>query len=210
MSKLGGFEFNASTGIPDLNLATWLQFVSIPGWFAKMAFQAGFFAWTDWLFNCTMLPTSGMIKKGIESKPMHPDYHILYVDKPDDSMWEAIGGGIHRYNTQQAGDARGKSLCFVLYAPDQTIAGGLIGETHWDWFYINLLWVRDDLRGHGYGHRLLTLAEQEARQRGAMNAYLDTFSFQAPDFYQRHGYQVFGELHDFPPGHQRYYLTKQL
>lgn len=58
--------------------------------------------------------------------------------------------------------------------------------------------------------RNLTLAEHEARQRGAKNAYLDTFSFQALNFYKRHGYQVFGELPNLPPGHQRYFLTKQL
>lgn len=141
---------------------------------------------------------------------MDEEYHIVYVDKPDDSMWGVIGGGIHHYNIQQAGDGHGKQLCFVLYAPDQEIAGGLIGETHWGWFYINLMFIKEELRGRGYGHRLLTLAEEEARQRGAKNAYLDTFSFQAPGFYKRHGYRVFGELEDFPPGHQRYFLTKQL
>jgi GNAT superfamily N-acetyltransferase len=141
---------------------------------------------------------------------MAEDYHILYVDKPDDSVWGIIGGGIQDYNTQQAGDDHGKRLCFVLHAPDQEIVGGLIGMTYWDWFYIDLLWIRQDLRGHGYGHRLLTLAETEARQRGAKHAYLDTFSFQAPEFYKRHGYQVFGELRDFPHGHQRYFLTKDL
>lgn len=141
---------------------------------------------------------------------MDQDYRILYVDEPDEPVWKAIGGGVRDYNTQQAGDGRGKLLCFVLYAPDQDIVGGVIAETHWDWLYVNLLWVREDLRGHGYGHRLLTLAEDEARRRGATKAYLDTFSFQAPDFYRRHGYQVFGELREFPPGHQRYFLTKQL
>jgi len=54
------------------------------------------------------------------------------------------------------------------------------------------------------------IAEDEARHRGAKNAYLDTFSFQAPDFYKKHGYRVFGELQDFPPGHQRHFLTKRL
>ena len=72
------------------------------------------------------------------------------------------------------------------------------------------MWIKDEFCGRGHGHRLLTLAEQEARQRGAKNVYLDTFSFQAPDFYKRHGYQVFGELPDFPLGYQRYFLTKQL
>lgn len=141
---------------------------------------------------------------------MDEQYNIAYVDKPDNAVWGAIGGGINDYNEEQGGPSKGKLLCFVLYGPDQDIVGGLIGETHWDWFYVNLLWLKADLRGHGYGHRLLTLAEEEARQRGAQHAYLDTFSFQAPDFYKQHGYEVFGELKDFPPGHQRYYLTKQL
>ncbi|MFZ6029164.1 MAG: GNAT family N-acetyltransferase [Chloroflexota bacterium] len=141
---------------------------------------------------------------------MSEAYQITSVDKPDNAIWTAIGGSLHRYNIQHAGDDQGKPLCFILYTPAQEIAGGLIGETHWGWFYINLLWIQDALRGRGYGHRLLTLAEEEARRRGAKNAYLDTFSFQAPKFYEQHGYRVFGELKDFPPGHQRYYLTKQL
>jgi GNAT superfamily N-acetyltransferase len=101
-------------------------------------------------------------------------------------------------------------VCIILYTPHQDIAGGLIGETHWGWFYINLMFIKEELRNRGFGHRILTLAEEKARQYGANHAYLDTFSFQAPGFYEKHGYRVFGELKDFPPGHQRYYLTKQL
>jgi GNAT superfamily N-acetyltransferase len=141
---------------------------------------------------------------------MAVDYDILQVEKPDDRMWEVIGGGIHRYNVQQAGDPQGKQVCFVLHSADNDVAGGLIGETHWGWFYINLLFVKEELRGHGYGHRLLTMAEEEARTLGAKNSYLDTFTFQAPGFYEKHGYHVFGELMDFPPGHRRCYYTKQL
>jgi ribosomal protein S18 acetylase RimI-like enzyme len=86
----------------------------------------------------------------------------------------------------------------------------VIGVTYWDWLSIDLMWIKDDLRGRGYGSRLLTLIEDAARQRGAKHAHLDTFSFQAPGFYKKHGYQVFGELPDFPSGHTRYYLVKQL
>jgi len=141
---------------------------------------------------------------------MDKEYCIVYVDKPEESAWGIIGRGVGNYNEQQAGDNKFQRLCFVLHAPDQVIVGGVIGEIYWGWFYLDLLWVKDELRGRGYGHRLLTQAEDEARHRGAKNVYLDTFSFQAPDFYKQHGYQVFGELEDFPPGHQRYFLAKQL
>ena len=138
---------------------------------------------------------------------MNQEYQIAKVDKPE---WEIIGGGIQQYNIQQAGDDKARSLCFVLKSPGQEILGGLIGSTYWDWLHIDLMWIKEELRGRGYGQRLLTLTEDEARLRGAKNVYLDTFDFQAPDFYKRYGYQVFGELSDFPNGHNRYFLTKKL
>ncbi|HSO10909.1 MAG TPA: GNAT family N-acetyltransferase [Anaerolineales bacterium] len=141
---------------------------------------------------------------------MSEEYNIVRVDKPEESAWGIIGRGISNYNKQQAGEDHFQRLCFALYVSDREIAGGILGEIYWDWFHLDLLWVKDELRGHGYGHRLLMAAENEARQCGAKNVFLDTFSFQAPDFYKKHGYQVFGELKDFPPGHQRYYLLKQL
>jgi ribosomal protein S18 acetylase RimI-like enzyme len=138
---------------------------------------------------------------------MDKEFQIVYRDEPE---WDTIGGSLNQYNNQQGGESHGKNLCFVLLTPEQEIVGGVIGETHWDWLYISLMWVKAELRGQGYGHRLLTLAEEEGRQRGAKNVYLDTFSFQAPDFYEKHGYKVFGQLDNFPVGHTRYYLTKEL
>ena len=137
-------------------------------------------------------------------------YDIIYVEKPEESAWGIIGRGLSSYNKQQAGDNKFQRLCYVLQSADQEIVGGVLGEVYWGWLYVDLLWIEEELRGQGYGHRLLVRLEDEARERGAGNAYLDTFSFQVPDFYQRHGYQVFGELQDFPPGQRRFFMTKQL
>ncbi len=141
---------------------------------------------------------------------MSEEYQLVKVEHPEQSVWGLIGGSLDDYNKQQAGDDHSQRLCFAVQAPDQSTAGGVIGVVYWDWLYIDLMWVKEELRGQGYGHRLLTMLEDEARQRGAKHAHLDTFSFQAPDFYKKHGYRVFGELADFPPGHRRYYLTKDL
>ncbi len=137
---------------------------------------------------------------------MEKEYKIEFVDKPE---WNIIGGGISDFNSQNVGDDSGEDLCFVL-REDDVVVGGVIGAIYWDWLYINLMWIREDLRSKGYGQRLLAQAEEEARKRGAKNSYLDTFSFQAPDFYKKQGYEIFGELHDFPIGHQRYFLKKRL
>jgi len=141
---------------------------------------------------------------------MNTTYQILPVEKPTDEMWEVIGRGINHYNQQHGGPESFQHLCFALYASDGKFAGGLIGEIYWGWFYINLLFLREDLRGQKFGHQLLTQVKAEASRRGATHVFLDTFSFQAPEFYQDHGYRIFGELKDFPPGQTHYYMTKDL
>jgi GNAT superfamily N-acetyltransferase len=75
--------------------------------------------------------------------------------------------------------------------------------------FIRYLWVSDSLRGRGIGRELMAGAEAHALERGCHSAWLDTFSFQAPGFYPRLGYTVFGEL-DYPPGHKRIFLQKRL
>jgi GNAT superfamily N-acetyltransferase len=141
---------------------------------------------------------------------MEETYQITYEEKLDDSVWEAIGGGINTYNTQHAGDDHAKRLCYVLRGANQQVIGGIIGVTYWNWLYIELLFIPEALRSKGYGRQLMQQAEEEARQRGAQHAYLDTFSFQAPEFYAKLGYRVFGELADFPLGQTRYFMTKEL
>ena len=141
---------------------------------------------------------------------MTEEYLIIPIDNPEQSAWGIIGRGLDEYGRQQASDYNSQRICYVVQTPDGEIAGGVIAVTYWDWLSIDLMWLREDLRGRGYGSRLLALAEEAGRRYGAKHAYLDTFSFQAPDFYAKHGYRVFGELPDFPPGHRRTYLTKEL
>lgn len=66
------------------------------------------------------------------------------------------------------------------------------------------------LRGQGYGTQLLATAEAEGVRRGCHSAYLDTFSFQAPTFYEKCGYEIFGTLDAFPDEHQRFFMRKTL
>lgn len=90
------------------------------------------------------------------------------------------------------------------------IVAGLVGRTVWGWLHIAQLWVDSSRRRHGYGRELMMAAEAEARRRGCHHIYLDTFDFQALEFYRRLGYRIFGRLDDFPRGHTRFNLEKSL
>lgn len=141
---------------------------------------------------------------------MTENLEICFIDNPEEFAWGIIGRGVGNYNKQQAGDNQFQRLCYVLQGADEEILGGVISEVYWEWLYIDLLWVKDELRNHGYGRQLMEIVEKKAKGLGARNAYLDTFTFQAPGFYEKLGYQVFGELPAFPPGYERFFMKKEL
>ena len=87
---------------------------------------------------------------------------------------------------------------------------GLTGETFGNWLCIQYLFVAEHLRREGVGSKLLKAAEQEALRRGCRYAFVDTFSFQAPMFYKKHGYKEAFTLNDYPYTGKRHYYTKEL
>jgi GNAT superfamily N-acetyltransferase len=88
--------------------------------------------------------------------------------------------------------------------------GGLLGHTSYRLFFIELFYLPKELRGGGLGSRIITLAEDEARRRGCTVAFVYTVTFQAPGFYERHGYRRFGEVACPPDGATRIFVSKPL
>ena len=130
------------------------------------------------------------------------------TDAGDQSHWEAVAVGLRAFNQPFAGVKDQRPLA-VLIRREGQIVGGLWGHTAFGWLFVELLFSPADLRG-GMGTRLMDMAEDEARRRGCRHAWLDTYSFQARGFYEKRGYQVFGQLDDYPPGHVRYFLRRDL
>jgi GNAT superfamily N-acetyltransferase len=90
------------------------------------------------------------------------------------------------------------------------VLGGLLGHTSYRLFFLDLFYLPEGLRGAGLGSRIITLAEDEARRRGCTAAFVYTVTFQAPEFYERHGYCRFGEIACPPDGATRIFLSKTL
>jgi GNAT superfamily N-acetyltransferase len=118
---------------------------------------------------------------------------------------EALGG----YNAAFLADNRYDYFALFVRDDAGAVRAGLVGHLYAGWLFINLLWVEAALRRSGIGSHLVAKAEQRAVAFGCHSSYVDTFSFQGPDFYPKFGYEVFGTL-DYPPDHQRIFLRKRL
>ncbi|MEM7115607.1 MAG: GNAT family N-acetyltransferase [Chloroflexota bacterium] len=123
---------------------------------------------------------------------------------------EQIVGGLNEANGGKVPAYDKRPLNILSHDENGNLVGGLVGSTHWGWLYTKLLWVDPSQRGTGLGRQLMAAAEAEAQKRGCHAAYVNTFSFQAPEFYRKCGYEVWGELADYPVGETRIYLWKKL
>jgi GNAT superfamily N-acetyltransferase len=140
---------------------------------------------------------------------MHPT--LTVTDAPDERARTAIDEGLRRFNVEESGIDDARALAVVATDPETNeVVGGLLGRTSLGLLFVDLLFLPSALRGSGTGSRILRLAEEEARRRGCFAAMLYTISFQAPGFYERHGYRVFGTIPCNPPGTSRVFLTKSL
>lgn len=105
-----------------------------------------------------------------------------------------------------------EELRFAVFARNATgaVVGGIRAACFWGSLNIELLWMSEQVRGRGAGSQLLEAAEMFARERGLRHARVETTSFQARPFYEKHGYKVYGKLEDFPLGHVSWFLSKRL
>ena len=129
---------------------------------------------------------------------------------PNEGEIRYIREALNQFNQEIVGEDGHTPINIVEYDGDGTVIGGILGGTYWGWMYVDILWVHKDHRNRGIGSRILQAAEREAVRRGCHHVHLDTMSWQAPDFYKKHGYEVIGVLPDIPSGNQKYLLMKVL
>jgi ribosomal protein S18 acetylase RimI-like enzyme len=120
---------------------------------------------------------------------------------PSENDIKVLEDGIEQFNHSTPFDRdRIKVPLAVWLRQHEQIVGGAYGDTHYGWIYLSTLWVDEEVRGQGWGSRLIELFEAEGIARGCNGAWVDTYGFQAPNFYERLGYREFGRLDEFPPG----------
>jgi GNAT superfamily N-acetyltransferase len=115
-----------------------------------------------------------------------------------------------QFNSEKAGEMNGSEQFLVATDSENNEIGAAFAVKDWNWLNIEVIYVEESMRGMGVGSGLLMAIEEWGITEGCTRSYLDTFSFQAVDFYKKHGYREFGTLSDFPIGHSRIFFQKSL
>jgi len=125
---------------------------------------------------------------------------------------ELLRLGIDQNNILITGESTGnQDITFFIRNADNEIIGGIRGTYNISgWLYINALWVDKNYRNQGYATLLMQRMENEAKEKGCKNSYLNTIAFQAPEIYVKLGYKKFAELENFHHEYNRIFLRKRL
>ena len=134
----------------------------------------------------------------------------IRLENTESQKAQKIGELVRSYNRSKREAAESESLNLYIEDEHGRLLAGLVAETFGNWLEIEYLFVKEELRGQGIGSQLLQQAESEAKKRNCRFAFVNTYQFQAPAFYQKHGYQEVFTLKDYPCTGQRHYYQKDL
>lgn len=138
-----------------------------------------------------------------------PGLTLSIEDTPAEADIDVLPEGLEAFNEAEWPGHQPWTTLAVFLREAGRIRGGLQGECYAGWLFIRYFWLEAPLRKANLGAGIIAAAEARARERGCHSAYVDTFSFQAPGFYQRQGYVEFGRL-PYPPKGERIWLRKSL
>jgi len=138
------------------------------------------------------------------------DLRIVSEPRGDAEDATFVRDSLSLFNAAVTGDSYYSPLAIYLKDERNAVLGGVIGHVWGGWLDLSLLWVAEPFRGQGYGARLLRAAEDEARMQGCHGVFLTTFSFQAPGFYEKFGYEAVADIPDYPKGYTYHVLKKTL
>jgi len=143
--------------------------------------------------------------------PSRAETTITLTDAPEDGERTVVMDGLRAYNEERAGVSDARQLAILARDPDTgEVVGGLLGRSYLGLLTVERFFLPENLRRDGLGGRILAMAEEEGRRRGCTRAVLSTLHFQAPGFYLKQGWEVAARIECEPPGHTRFYMTKNL
>ncbi len=118
--------------------------------------------------------------------------------------------GMLAYHASKGHPRKSETYTVLVKDDSAKLLGCVMVSFMWNGMSIQTLWVDESARSQGLGQRLMSMVEAEGLKRGCTIAYTDTFTWQAPGFYEKLGYTLYGKLEGFPEGNALSYYCKKL
>ncbi len=131
--------------------------------------------------------------------------------RADPALDQRLNDELSAFNAGATPDVPPAEELTIRMETDGELVAGASGWTWGQAAGIGMTWVRSDQRGDGIGARLLAAFESEAVTRGCTHVFVTSFTFQAPGFYERLGYEEIFRWQSVPtPGRDDVHLRKTL
>ena len=144
---------------------------------------------------------------------MNSDNRLKIINEMTLDDWQVISTNLRNYNIEQSeglSTKPGTSINLTLKTETGPVVGGIRGRTFYKSLTIDHLWIDERFRKMGYGKDLLLKVEDLAKEEGCTSANTSSYSFQAPQFYEKIGYRIVGVFEGYPEGIKKFFLEKKL
>jgi len=138
------------------------------------------------------------------------EYHVKIIDPTNDEERYFLFERLTEFNLPYLGKNQERKVVLGVDDEAERRIAGLAATITYDTMYVERLWVDEKVRSSGIGRKLMLQAERIAKHSGCRMIHLFTYDFQAPDFYERLGFEQWGVLEGFPNGHCQLHYRKLL
>lgn len=142
--------------------------------------------------------------------PLLPEFAWVVNERPNEKDVQELKQHLRDYNVTHANSNDGYGIAIFVRDDQRQMVAGISGWLWGECLEIDYLWVQEAVRGQGVGKQLVIALEEAAVVRGCRQITLETFSFQAPEFYQKLGYNEFGVIDGFGNHFRKFYMQKRL
>ena len=136
--------------------------------------------------------------------------NLTLIKTPTDREKQDLDDLLMDYNRSESDGFAYDEFLYKFTDSSDTMIAGIHAEIGNGWLCVISLWVEKTHRKNRLGEKLLQAAEKKAMENGCHGSYLYTYTFQAPGFYEKYGYEIFGKLEDFSANNAKLFMKKNL
>lgn len=137
--------------------------------------------------------------------------NLELVHNPSVEDVNLICAGLKSFNMHHLPELNERDLAIFVKADNAEVVGGLVALTVCSIMQIKYLWIDERYRMQGLGSKLMLQIIEYAKSLNLSSITVETYSFQAPEFYLTHGFVEVGKYTNYPAvGMNKIFFQKEI